>query len=49
MRQGQFCVHPLQPGILGFEFLKPPQLRDIQSAVLGLPVDGMDCSLGLRL
>jgi hypothetical protein len=38
MRQRQLREHLLQPGVLAFEFLQPPQLRDIQAAVLRFPV-----------
>lgn len=38
MRQRQIREHALQPSILSLEFLQSPKLRDIQAAVLRLPV-----------
>src|SRR5690606_10054377 len=34
----QLRVHPLEPGVLGFQILDPTQLRGLQAAVLRLPL-----------
>src|SRR5690606_16295299 len=57
----QLGVHPLEPGVLGFQVLDPPQLRGLQAPVLrfplvvgrhadaGLPADVLDRHAGVGL